>query len=118
MDLFSTKVAYADFNSFLNNVNQQIINPLIVLLFSLALAYFLYGVFQFIANGANDEKKTIGKSHMMWGVIGLTIMMGVWGILGLVLNTFGINKSQIDPEQGIIDLPPYNPPSPNNLNKN
>jgi succinate dehydrogenase/fumarate reductase cytochrome b subunit len=107
MDLFSTKVAYAastSFNGFIANVDSMIINPLILLLFALALTYFLYGVFEFIANGDNDEKKTTGKSHMLWGVVGLTIMMGVWAILGIILNTLGIN-SQINPEQGTVNLP-------------
>ncbi|KKQ03104.1 MAG: hypothetical protein US18_C0017G0013 [Parcubacteria group bacterium GW2011_GWB1_36_5] len=107
MDLFFPKVAYADFNSFLTNVNQQIINPLIIFLFALAMVYFLYGLVEFIGNGANDEKKTIGKSHMLWGVVGLTIMMGVWAILGVVLNTFEITG--IKPETGEVILPPYNP---------
>lgn len=117
MDFFFTKVAYASesLDKFLSNVNRMIINPLILLLFALALVYFLYGVFEFIKNGDNEEKKTEGKSHMMWGVIGLTIMMGVWFILGVLLNTLGIPKSQIDPEEGTVDLPDYTPPSPNNL---
>ena len=104
MDLFSTKVAYASVDSFIGNVDTLIINPLIVLLFALALAYFFYGVFEFIANGDNDEKKTTGKSHMLWGVVGLTIMMGVWAILGVILSTFGLS-SQINPEKGTVNLP-------------
>lgn len=117
MYFFSTKVAYASerFDEFLSNVNSMIINPLIILLFALALVYFLYGVVEFIAGQDNEEKKTQGKSHMMWGVIGLTIMMGVWFILGVLLNTLGIPKSQIDPQEGTVDLPDYTPPSPNNL---
>ena len=112
MDLFSSKVAYAastNFNDFLKNVDNMIINPLIVFLFALALVYFLYGVVEFIWNGSNDEKKTTGKSHMIWGVVGLTIMMGVWAILGIVLNTFGIDKNQIDPQQGKVNLPKPSP---------
>lgn len=105
MDFFSTKIAYADFNSFLGHVNTEIINPLIVFLFALAMVYFLYGLFEFIANGSNDEKKTTGKSHMIWGIIGLTIMMGVWAILGVIVNTLGI-EGQINPEQGKVTLPP------------
>ncbi len=109
MDLFSTKAAYASLDSFIGKVDTLIINPLILLLFSLALVYFLYGVFEFIANGDNDEKKTVGKSHMLWGIVGLTIMMGVWAILGIILNTLNIPKSEIDPEQGTVSLPDYNP---------
>lgn len=110
MDLFSTKVAYASLNSFIANVDRMIINPLIIFLFALALAYFLFGVFEFIVHGNNDEKKTIGKSHMLWGVIGLTIMMSVWAILGIILNTLGITG--IKPETGEVTLPPYNPTYP------
>jgi len=106
MDLFSTKIAYASVDTFISNVNTQIINPLILFLFALALVYFLYGLYEFIANGANDEKKTTGKSHMIWGVVGLTIMMGVWTILGIILSTLNIPPSQINPEQGTVNLPP------------
>jgi uncharacterized membrane protein YidH (DUF202 family) len=115
MDLFSTKVAYASVESFVANVNKEIINPLILFLFALALVYFLYGLFEFIANGTNEEKKTTGKGHMLWGVIGLTIMMGVWFILGIIMNTFNIQG--IKPETGEVKLPEYNPPSNSNVLK-
>lgn len=108
MDLFSTKVAYADFNSTLANINSLIVNPLIALLFALAILYFLYGVVEFIANQENEEKKTKGKSHMIWGIIGITIMMGVWGILNIVLSTLDIKG--INPERNEVDLNDYTPP--------
>ncbi|OGI94937.1 hypothetical protein A2917_01900 [Candidatus Nomurabacteria bacterium RIFCSPLOWO2_01_FULL_42_17] len=102
-------------DSFIAKVNAQIINPLILFLFALAVVYFLFGLFQFIANANNDEKRTIGRSHMLWGIVGLTIMMGVWFILGLILNTFNIKD--INPEAGTVKLPDYIPSTPNNLNK-
>lgn len=91
MSFFATKIAYADLNQFIGKIDNAIINPLINLLFALAVVYFLYGVFEFILNQANEEKKTSGKSHMLWGIVGITIMMGVWAILGIVLNTLGIS---------------------------
>src|SRR3989338_5838795 len=101
--LFTNKVAFASFDSFLANVNTLIINPLILFLFALAVVYFLYGALEFMLNQENDEKKTTGKSHMLWGVIGITIMLGVWTILGIITNTLGIS-GQINPEQGTVDL--------------
>lgn len=109
MDLFATKIAYASsttFNEFLANVDSMIINPLIEFLFALAIVFFLYGVFEFILNQNNEEKKTTGKSHMIWGIIGITIMLGVWTILSIILNTMGISKGQINPETGEVNLPP------------
>ena len=117
LGLFSPNVAYAaeTFNEFLVNVNTLIVNPLIKFIFALAVVYFLYGVFQFLSNQDNEEKKTTGKSHMMWGIIGITIMMGVWFFLGVIINTFSIKG--INPETNEVKLPDYIPPSPNNLNQ-
>jgi len=103
MDLFSPIVAYAGgFDSFLTNVNTEIINPLIKLLFALALTYFLWGCLEFFLNQENEEKKTAGKSHMLWGVIGITIMMGVFVIMNMIIRTFNIKG--VDPETGKVQL--------------
>lgn len=102
LDLFSTKIAYADFNSFLANVNTTIINPLITFLFALAVVYFLYGLLEFIMNQENEEKKTSGKSHILWGIIGITIMMSVFTIMNIIIATFDIKG--ITPEEGKVEL--------------
>ena len=93
-----------DLNKFIANVDNMIINPLIGFLFALAIVFFLYGVLEFFMNQENEEKKTTGKSHMIWGVVGITIMLGVWTILSIVLNTLGISKSEINPEEGTVNL--------------
>ena len=90
--------------TFIKNVDTLIINPLIGLLFALAVVYFLYGVLEFLMNQENEEKKTAGKSHMLWGVIGITIMLGVFTLLNMVLATLNIPKSQIDPQNGTVNL--------------
>ena len=107
IDLFSANVAYASVDSFIANVGEQIINPLIVFLFALATAFFLFGIFQFVTNAENEEKRTEGRNHILWGVIGLTIMIGVWTILNVILNTFNIKN--IDPEKGTVQLNDYTP---------
>ena len=109
MDLLFPNIAYASLDSFLTNVNNIIVNPLINLLFVLALAYFLYGIFEFMSNQENEEKKTAGKKHMIYGIIGLTVMMGVWTILNIILRTAAIPQSEINPEQGTVNLRDYNP---------
>ncbi len=95
-------IALASFDSFLNNVNNLIVNPLINFLFAVALVFFLYGLFNFIANGDNESIRTEGKSHMLYGIIGMVIMMGVWGITNLLINTLEIEG--IDPEKGEVNL--------------
>ncbi len=90
-------------NGFITNVDKTIINPLILLLFALAIVFFLYGVLEFLMNQENEEKKTAGKSHMLWGIIGIAIMLGVWSILGILVSTIGVS-GQINPQQGTVNL--------------
>jgi zinc transporter ZupT len=101
MNFFSANIAYASFDSFLNKLNIEIVNPLIKLMFALAIVYFLWGVFEFLLNQTNEEKKTSGKSHMLWGVIGITIMMGVFTIINIILQTLEIKG--VSPETGKVD---------------
>ena len=111
MDILAPNIAYASLDSTVSNIDKLIINPLIVFIFALALAYFLFGVLEFIFNQENETKRTNGKNHMLWGIVGLTIMMGIWFILGIILKTFNLND-QIKPETGDVKLNSYTPPTP------
>jgi uncharacterized membrane protein YidH (DUF202 family) len=102
MDFLFTNVAYASVDSIVEKVNKLIVNPIIVFLFALAIVYFLYGIFQFIANQENEEAKTKGKNHIIWGIIGIVIMMGVFTILNIIMRTFNIEG--IDPQQGTVQI--------------
>lgn len=102
MDLFSAKIAYASVGDFVTKLDTMIIDPIIGFLFALAVLFFLYGVFEFLANQENEEKKTAGKSHMLWGIVGIVIMMSVFAIMNMIINTLGI--SGIDPEAGTVNV--------------
>lgn len=73
-------------------INDAIINPLIALIFAAGFLVFVWGVVQFMLGLANDtEAKNDGKKHMLWGVIGMAIMMSALGILRVIANTFGLS---------------------------
>ena len=76
--------------TFVGKVVDLIINPFIVLLFTAALFLFFLGMVQFILGASDETKRQTGKRHMVWGVIGLFIMVGVFGIMAVLLRTFGI----------------------------
>lgn len=104
-DLFLPNIAYASLDSFITNVNKLIINPLIILMFSLALVYFLFGMFQFVRHSDDEGVRSEGKQHMLWGVIGFVIMFGVFTILKIVLDTFNIKG--IDVEERTVEFPEF-----------
>jgi type VI protein secretion system component VasK len=79
-----------DIDSLLDRINEFILNPVIVLMFAVALIVFFWGLVEFIAKAGNEEGRSIGKRNMMWGIVGIFIMVAVYGIIKLILSTFGI----------------------------
>lgn len=80
-------------NKFLNNVTDQIINPIILLLFALAAVYFVYSVIKFLTIDADDKgtARVEARNAIMWGIVGMVIMISVYGLIRFVLVSFGIS---------------------------
>lgn len=78
------------FNSLYTSILNNIVSPVIYLLGALAIVYFVWGVFVFIQNADSPEKRAEGFKHMMWGVIGLFIMVSAKGIIAIIKATIGV----------------------------
>ena len=83
----STNTISNTFYQLLYNIEYFILNPLIYLIFALALLIFLYGVFEFIKNSDDAEERKKGGQHILWGIVGMAIMFSAYGIINFVLNT-------------------------------
>ena len=77
-------------NQLVTNINNVIIHPIIGFLFGLATVVFLWGIVEFIWKSDSDTERKQGQQHMIWGVIGMFIMLSVIGIIRIFLDTFGI----------------------------
>ena len=86
-------------NALINNPKFQdvilyiicIINKAIIpLVFAVALVLFIWGVMQYVIYAQDTEKKAKGKQFMIWGVIALTVMLAVWGLVAILGRTFGL----------------------------
>ncbi len=75
---------------FIKKVDSVILNPIIILGFAVAMMVFLWGVFQFIRNPADEGNRKEGQRNIMWGLLGLLIMFGAKSIIKIVLGTFGV----------------------------
>ena len=74
----------------LDKIQTEILNPLIQLLFVAATAIFLWGVIQYvIGSKGNEQQVQKGKQVMLWGIIGMFIMVSAWGIIKILCNFFG-----------------------------
>lgn len=76
----------------LERIKVVILYPLISLLLGAALLVFLWGVFRYIAGAGaeSDEARETGKRHMLYGIIGLVVMVSALAILELATATFGV----------------------------
>lgn len=76
----------------INNITRLILNPLIELLFVIALIVFVWGIVQFVNSETADNKREEGKKKIMYGVLGMFVMFSAYGIIHLILDTFGITS--------------------------
>jgi len=74
----------------LNKIDRYILNPIIVLMFMVALAVFFWGIVQFIMNQEGNQARDDGKRNMLWGIVGMFIMVSAYGIIRVILATFGL----------------------------
>jgi|SRR3989344_6249076 len=62
---------------------------LIPLLIAIGLLVFFWGMAKFILHAEEEEKREEGKQLMMWGAIGLFVMVSFWGLINILTGTFG-----------------------------
>ena len=74
---------------FINTINKVVINPIIYFLFSLGTILFLFGIIRFFLNLTDETIRKESKNHMVWGLIGMFIMVSVFGIMNLIVKTIG-----------------------------
>ncbi len=95
MSLNLIKTAYAQSTlpdstlALINRILENIVNPLITLMMAVAIIFFLWGVFEFVRNADSSEERKKGGTHILFGIIGLFIMITAYGILNLILGTIG-----------------------------
>lgn len=71
----------------------SILNTVIPILITLAFILFIYGVLLYIT--AKDEtKKKEGRERLIQGIVGLAIILLIWGIIGIIGRTFGLQAGQ------------------------
>ena len=68
----------------------------------LATLVFLWGIIKYINAGGDAAKVKEARSYILWGVIGLALMGGIWAIVKLLGETVGVDG------EGGEGIPQYN----------
>ncbi len=76
----------------IESVKSQIINPAIKLLLVVGVVYFLYGLVKFLSASRyrmDSQGAEEGKKHMVYGLIGLAVIISAFGIVNLIGSAVG-----------------------------
>ena len=78
-----------------------LVNSVIPVLIALAVAYFIWGVIKYVIS-QDEESKGKGRSMMIYGLIGILVIATIWGLVGLLRNSFDIDATN---PQGAPQIP-------------
>jgi hypothetical protein len=64
-------------------------NSIVPILIGAALILFFWGIVRYIFAAGHDGKGN-GRKLIIWGVITLFVMVSIYGILQILMNSFGV----------------------------
>lgn len=79
----------------------EILNSIIPLFILIGVVYFVWGVVSYMVS-ADEEQKTKGRDKIIYGIIGLAVIVAMWGLVNLLVNTFGISTTGITTFPGVV----------------
>lgn len=58
-----------------------------------ALLYFLWGCVEYIRDASNEKGRAEARIRILHGILGLFAIVSVWGLVGIIQNTFDLDNS-------------------------
>ena len=92
---FAPMAAMAQISGNINSVNSlaerliNIGNLFTYLLIAAAVIFIIWHVVVYLIKGGSDEEaRGKASSSILWGVVGLFIILSIWGLVNILMNTF------------------------------
>ena len=63
-------------------------NTIIGVLIAIAVIFIVYNLLMFIIH-AGGEKRGEYQKGILWGIVGLAVILSIWGLVAILTNTFG-----------------------------
>lgn len=73
---------------------QTYLNLGVQLMIAAAVVFVIWQGFQFVTAGGEEEKRAESRSGIVYGVIGIVVMLSVWGLISIVLSSTGISTTK------------------------
>lgn len=82
-----------------NNVNdlgvqlKNYFNLAIELMIAAAVAWVIWSAFKFVMSAGDEAERGKAREGIVYGIVGMAVMMSVWGLVGLVTRSTGLSNS-------------------------
>lgn len=70
----------------------NIMNIIIPLLITAAVIYIIAGILKYVT-ASDSDKQAEGRTMIISGVVGLFVIVSIWGLVAIINSTFGISQS-------------------------
>ncbi len=88
--MLSAAVINSDVCTIVGKITDAILNPALALVFSIGLLVFVFGLVEFIWGLSQEtSKKEEGKRHMLWGLVGMFVMVSAITIIKIIASIVG-----------------------------
>jgi uncharacterized membrane protein YdbT with pleckstrin-like domain len=77
-------------NPVIGKIINAIVTPVVTFIFFVAMLIFVWGIFEMIYKGDDASARKQGQLHILWGVIGMFIMVAAFGIIRVIGHTVGV----------------------------
>lgn len=84
----------------------SIINLVFPALVAIGVFMVAWGIFVFIVNAGEPEERKKGSARILWGVIGVFLMLSVWGLINILVNTFSLNNAPVQVPTVLVPTSP------------
>src|SRR3989338_2500755 len=64
-------------------------SALLPILISLGVIYFIWGIVQYFIGDSEEAKKT-GRDRIIYGIVGLAVIVSIWGLVAILNQTLGL----------------------------
>lgn len=78
-------------------------NLAVQIMLAAAVVFVIWNGLKFVMNGGDVEKRAEGQNGIIYGIIGIAVMLSVWGLVALVTGSTGLGTTK-----GTITAPSVN----------
>lgn len=90
-------------SSLLTNVS-KFLGQIVVVLIAFAVVWFIVNVIKYVMSTDEDSKKA-ARTQMIWGIIGIAVIVSIWGLVGILQATFGLSTTSANKTELIKIIP-------------